>query len=75
MHDVVRRAEAPYTSDALLEAGWVPRQIDMHDHGRPLEVETFAENIGRDEKGDPLGRAGLGVGRARCELREHSGSR
>ena len=72
IHDLVRRAEAPYTSDALLEAGWVPRQIDVHDHRRPLEVETFAENIGRDEKRDPVGSAGLGVRQARRELRQHS---
>ena len=45
---------APGARDALLELRRIPRQIDIHDRARRLEVEPDAAAVGREEQ--PAGR-------------------
>ena len=41
---------APGACDALLELGRVPRQVDVHDRARHLQIEADAAAVGRQEQ-------------------------
>ena len=58
VYDVMTRTKAAHTSDALLESGGIPRQVEVHDDRGPLEIEALAEDIGGDEEPDMLGGRG-----------------
>ena len=72
---------APGARDTLLELGRVPRQVDIDDRARDLEVEADAARIGRKKEtagGIPLEAVDLGAAallrhRARmpCRLDAH----
>ena len=49
MHQVVRRAETPQTSESLFEPCLRPRKIEVHEDARDVEVPAFAEKIGGDQ--------------------------
>src|SRR3954471_18647696 len=49
------RAESQRAADALIEARGIPRQIEMYDYRCLLEIESFAQKVGRDQKIDSFG--------------------
>ena len=42
----------------MVESRRIPRQVDVHNHGRLLQVQTFAQEVGRQQKVNALGVAG-----------------
>src|ERR1043166_2611590 len=47
-------AEAARPSDALLDARWIPRKIEVHDYRRASQIDPLAQQIGREQEVDPL---------------------
>src|SRR5205823_9216731 len=70
VNGLVARAKPADASDALLEAGRIPREVDVHDDRRALQVEPLAQHIGRDKERDTLGGRRFGVADGGRELSE-----
>ena len=72
---VVLSVHAPRASHALLKSRWAPWQVGVNNDTRPLQVHSFAQNIGGDEHRHPSRFSDLGAFRIWCELREQFTSR
>jgi hypothetical protein len=73
MHEGMARSQALNAAEPLRHARARPREIEVDDHGRLLQVDALADHVGRNQKvdrGDVAREGGVWCTVVRRELRE-----